>query len=1113
MPVNKLSIPKNPVLKTGEDYYLLRREGIGLIEKMSSLLWTDYNTHDPGITILEALCYAITDIAYRTGWDIKDILTPEKILSPSQPFPGQPFFTARQILTVNPTTPNDFRRLLIDLMPVRDAWMFCRKCVCEASYYAWCDNNNLKVSYRAPVSPPSLAEQVSPLGLYDVLLELENDTELGDLNDYKVEYQTVFSDEEGEHIITLEFRFPQAAIESTQLTTPFMIEYFRFNASKSDKTDIFTSPDYTDEKRGEYLRRHWRDVFYLDLKLSCEGLSPFSLENVSLRIFGDSNVKTGAGADFFKDLFTPDTLKPIVEKIYNKKGKRQDAVRDAKLTLQARRNLDEDYCIVKVIDVEEVGACAEVEVRPDADIELILAKIFLEIEGYFNPAVRYSTLKELLDAGTPVEEIFNGPELTNGFISTRDLDNASLKSVLYVSDVINRLMDIEGVIAVNHFQLTKYDPEGNIVAGAADPEQKGGELEFDKTKTSANWSLYLQEQHQPRLYQRGSRFVFYKNGLPFFPSMDEVNDILTQLKGEAERPKIKDSNEISNDLSVPAGKYRNLENFFPVQYSFPETYGIGQDGLPYNATDKRRGQAAQLKAYLMVFEQLLANIYAQIAHAAELFSLDANSKQTYFAKTLNQSLIQGYDEIIDESLDENTLSGLLESRLESLKRRNRFLDHVMARFGEQFNEYALLLTNLEGQNIALDELIEDKIAFLKAYPLISHDRARAFDYTLPVPLENSPVGAPIKLNQSGIKDRVNRLIGCPDFSISWVKVNHTGVDTYRLTFEISENAAIISGSINVTATDEQAAKLHGYRAVVAAMSRNENYSIVLNSNKYELKLKKKVNQPYGRAPASFDVQADAVSTRRELIAWASGERMIVVEHLLLRPKFPGDALLSSCCCDADPYSFRLSFALPGWNEPFKSNMDMRSFIDRTIKQETPSHLLPKICWIDTGPLDKLEEAWYRWLEANSKFDWTEERLEERLEAILKGNLQSGVEPNSAAGAVCDCAKDILARYGKKFYDWMGKKHAESKLEDVIKMKVPSPDEILCPEKYKSEVAQHVNRFLIDRYSGYVTVSYLLWDVIVLLGSLSNIYPPATLHDWVEGDDENPARLGKTALGS
>ena len=66
MSQNAKALVKNPPLEPAEDFYRLRREGIGFIEQMGSARWTDYNTHDPGITTLEALCYAITDLAYRT---------------------------------------------------------------------------------------------------------------------------------------------------------------------------------------------------------------------------------------------------------------------------------------------------------------------------------------------------------------------------------------------------------------------------------------------------------------------------------------------------------------------------------------------------------------------------------------------------------------------------------------------------------------------------------------------------------------------------------------------------------------------------------------------------------------------------------------------------------------------------------------------------------------------------------------------------------------------------------------------------------------------------------------------------------------------------------------
>jgi len=188
-----------------------------------------------------------------------------------------------------------------------------------------------------------------------------------------------------------------------------------------------------------------------------------------------------------------------------------------------------------------VAVCADVEVAPDADIERIQAEIWLQIEQYFNPPVPFYTLLELLDAGVPAEEIFNGPELNNGFIKTEELEAAGLKNLLRTSDIINRLMDIKGVVAVNNLLLTKYDSEGNVIKGAADPVWNNGKPVFDNNKISAAWLLFVSEVHQPRLYHNFSRFLFYKNGLPFLPRMDEAEDTLIQLRGEAERPKIKNA--------------------------------------------------------------------------------------------------------------------------------------------------------------------------------------------------------------------------------------------------------------------------------------------------------------------------------------------------------------------------------------------------------------------------------------------------------------------------------------------------------------------------------------------------------------------------------------------
>ena len=61
--------------------------------------------------------------------------------------------------------------------------------------------------------------------------------------------------------------------------------------------------------------------------------------------------------------------------------------------------------------------------------------------------------QQLLDANKPVDEIFEGPALSNGFIDNDELAQASLRKTLYTSDVINLIMEIPGVKSVKDFVL------------------------------------------------------------------------------------------------------------------------------------------------------------------------------------------------------------------------------------------------------------------------------------------------------------------------------------------------------------------------------------------------------------------------------------------------------------------------------------------------------------------------------------------------------------------------------------------------------------------------------------------------------------------------------------
>ncbi len=158
------------------DFDKLRSEGIDYLGKLSGKIWTDHNVHDPGITILEILCYAMLDLGYRTNLPVKDIFA----RNPEDKSKDNNFLTPSQILTCNPLTITDFRKLLIDIDGVKNAWL-------EVATDIDLDKFCLP---QQPTTPPVLLSVVNPAGqeepeccinylngLYHVYLELEDSKE------------------------------------------------------------------------------------------------------------------------------------------------------------------------------------------------------------------------------------------------------------------------------------------------------------------------------------------------------------------------------------------------------------------------------------------------------------------------------------------------------------------------------------------------------------------------------------------------------------------------------------------------------------------------------------------------------------------------------------------------------------------------------------------------------------------------------------------------------------------------------------------------------------------------------------------------------------------------
>ena len=104
------------------NYPFLKQQGIAYIRQLAGNIWNDYNEHDPGITILEELCYAIIDLEYRTNFYIEDLLASDPNNATEEDIKN--FYVAEEILPCNPLTKNDFLKLILDVNGVKNAKIF-----------------------------------------------------------------------------------------------------------------------------------------------------------------------------------------------------------------------------------------------------------------------------------------------------------------------------------------------------------------------------------------------------------------------------------------------------------------------------------------------------------------------------------------------------------------------------------------------------------------------------------------------------------------------------------------------------------------------------------------------------------------------------------------------------------------------------------------------------------------------------------------------------------------------------------------------------------------------------------------------------------------------------
>ncbi|MCB0612386.1 MAG: hypothetical protein KDC75_03740 [Phaeodactylibacter sp.] len=447
---------------------------------------------------------------------------------------------------------------------------------------------------------------------------------------------------------------------------------------------------------------------------------------------------------FLQVLIEPDEEEPDADAIAN--------------TLHQNRNLCEDFLQPIILPKERIGLRIDVEVDVQSDPTTLEANIWDSLANWVSPSIRFYTLAEMLAKGYRPDEIFQGSLLANGFIDNEELVKHKKRTSLRCSDLLHLLMDMPEVKVVREILMGKPDAselESYDLETADDPLSE----DFPEKQY-----LKLEEKQAPSLGYLHLR-MFKKHRKIW----DSERKIEPPVEGEEEGQE-EEPSSTTDELPVPQGKFRNPGRYFSITHDFPQNYGIGPNGLPAKATEKRKAQAKQLKAYLALFEQLLANYFSQLDNTRKLFALDYAGEEIYFFQHLaGADGIPGFEELLVDSNDsclretqETTPADRLTRHLACLEkgndqlinkedRQNRRLDHLLARFAEQYPDLDLLIGDSRCKDNRIN-LLKQKRKLLLSYPKISAGRGQGFNYT-----HKEDIGTTD--NYSGLEKRLGLLLG------------------------------------------------------------------------------------------------------------------------------------------------------------------------------------------------------------------------------------------------------------------------------------------------------------------------------------------------------------------
>jgi len=981
----------------GLDFETLRKEAIGKVQDLCGEIWTDYNLHDPGVTILEQLCYGLTDLSYRTGFEIQDYLAGEMNVID---YEKQALFSPEEILPSSPVTEIDYQKILYDAISEID-YIWLESCAIDKSsvksglYTVFVKVDDEWVQSQA--GKPEQNENLIELSGKLEQLRTASDNvrtlldQLGDSLDTRYEALRRGHDSAESGNLSLQ--------ESEQLIDQISSVLHQLDANLSYVDGIWSQINYiwsviVDSPPDSDLSSRLNEVLpRLEAVFSYSKLTNV-LKNILSELESNPDDFISMGSSLSTRLVIPlsrfenalskldkvlsgigDGLFSPVETSTQVDGKLDEtAIKQRILSVFAQhRNLCEDIHRIEIINTMPYFLVGEVEIRPTYSRAKIYAEIFLKCAQYISSGIQIDRYEPIFKQSGDYEQVFSGPLTRHGFISDQCFETP--QEVLSVVDLITLINQIEGVIQVHDLYLIDQENKKYTSISYDSSKHVFPDLRFPKSGKPMQILRLVFPQNVSRK-DHGSKITGFDS------SENKKDETLLEEARLELRKLIFEYHAFRNNIQsfaqfiqLPKGRRRALGDYSSIQNQFPAIYGINRYGIPRSKPSKTKAKAKQLKAYLFPYEQLMADYLKNLQEIPRLFSSDAELRQSYFSQFLNNQNIPDIESLYVQGKQHSQvlLSEILAHYDDFIDRRNRVLDTLLAMYGEQYPQQSLLQFDCYRRMNPGGWIIKNKINYLKCIREITRDRAKGFNYLKPT-LDVYKEGK--EENISGAHKRISILLGLMYSSSVQSMTDVLIKRNSRLIPDriLAEGIAFLpvemeDRAIPLTFDEEKHVEVAipsklpplGYSIFKEGIEL-KSYRLVSSDKETVVCLKSEQDArlwPLGSKgnldeAALYAHEFCSVITQLNMAC----ENFHMIEHLLLRSR--GGGAFSSISDSGSFFNFRVSVIFPSWTARF-SNKAFRKFAQETVLQNLPAHIFPEFYWLDFVYMQDFEQRYKIWL--------------------------------------------------------------------------------------------------------------------------------------------------------